>query len=76
MMFCVIVSKIFTPWSAINVQLFLVESIHQPMLSHIHLFFSEDICAEWCGGLDVAQFSEGDPEGCATLDVLKSRFYF
>jgi hypothetical protein len=37
-MFCVIITEIFTSWSPINVELFLADSVGQPMISHIHFF--------------------------------------
>jgi hypothetical protein len=38
MMLCVIICEIFTSWTPINVELFLADSVGQPMVSHIHAF--------------------------------------
>jgi hypothetical protein len=85
-MFCVIIAEIFTSWTPINVELFLADSVGQPMVSHIHCFrsflfdsFVDDaVCSgvirsQRCRGLCVAQLGECDSEWVATLGVVKAR---
>jgi hypothetical protein len=89
MMLCVIIAKIFTSWVPINVELFVVDSVGQPMVSHVHCFrlflfdcFVHDVVCSgvirsqrrW--GLCVAQLGECDSEGGTTLGVVKARSNF
>jgi hypothetical protein len=89
MMFCVIIAKIFTSWAPINVELFLADSVGQPMVSHIHCFrsflfdcFVNDaecsgvICAVRRRGLCVTQLDYCNSEWGATLGVVKARANF
>jgi hypothetical protein len=89
MMFCVIIAEIFTSWAPINVKLLLADSVGQPMVSHVHCFWSflfdgfiQDskcggvICVERRRRLDVAQFGECNSEWGATLGVVKARSNF
>jgi hypothetical protein len=84
MMFFVIVSKIYTPWSPINVKLFVADSFLEPIVSHFHCFgtFLSDgfildakrrglICAERCCRLNVSQFIEFNSAWCSTLALWK-----
>jgi hypothetical protein len=88
-MLCVIICEIFTSWAPINVELFLADSVGQPMVSHIHCFrsflfycFVHDaecsgvICSQRRWGLCVTQLGECYPERGATLGVVKTRANF
>jgi hypothetical protein len=89
MMFCVIITEIFTSWAPINVELFLADSVGQPMVSHVHCFqtFLFDcfvhvaVCSgvirlqrRW--GLCVTELGECDSERGATVGVVKARSNF
>jgi hypothetical protein len=88
-MLCVIVCEIFTSCVPINVELFLEDSVGQPMVSHVHFFLSflldrlvhYAVCSgvirsqrRW--GLCVTQLSECDSERGATLGVVEARSNF
>jgi hypothetical protein len=88
-MLCVIISEILTSWLPINVELFLVDSVGQPMVSHVHCFrpllferlahnavCSGVICSQRLWGLCVAQLGECDSERGATLGVVEARSNF
>jgi hypothetical protein len=89
MMLCEIICEIFTSWAQINIELFLADSVGQPMVSHIHCFrslfldclahnteSSGVICSQGRWGLCVAQLGEFDSERGATLGVVKARSNF
>jgi hypothetical protein len=88
-MLCVIIAEIFTSWAPINVELFLADSVGQPIVSHVHCFRSflfdgfvhDAVCSgiirsqrRW--GLCVAQLRECDSERGATLGVVEARSNF
>jgi hypothetical protein len=88
-MLCVIIANIFTSWAPIKVELFLADSVGQPMVSHIHCFgsllsdfFVHDavcrrlICSQRRWGLCLVQLGECDSEWGAALGVVKARSNF
>jgi hypothetical protein len=88
-MLCVIICEIFTSWAPINGELFLADSVGQPMVSHFHFFrpllfdcFVHDavssgvIRSQMRWGLCLAQLCEYDSEQGATLGVVEARYNF
>jgi hypothetical protein len=88
-MLCLIICVILTSWAPINVELFLADSVGEPMVSHVHFFLSllfyRFVHDAECSGvirsqrrwwLCVAQLGECDSERGSTSGVVKARANF